>query len=63
MTNSRIISGINKPAGTNTPAMVPKKAIASERANVRKTDGKNSVDVCDVCVYNFFTSIVFFLLL
>jgi hypothetical protein len=32
---------------------VPTKAIASERANVRKTDGKNSVDVC---VYKFFTS-------
>jgi hypothetical protein len=51
ITNSRIASGINKISGTNTPAIVPKKAIARERANVRITDGKNSVDVC---VYNFF---------
>ena len=45
MTNSKIASGKNRLDGTNTPAIVPKKAIASERANVRKTDGKNSVDV------------------
>jgi hypothetical protein len=53
MTNSRIASGINRLSGTNTPAIVPKKAIARDRANVRITEGKNSVDVC---VYNFFTS-------
>ena len=47
MTNSKIINGINNPGGTtNAPAIVPKKAIANERANVLKTEGINSVDVC-----------------
>ncbi len=49
-TNSRIANGKNNAGGTNVPAMVPTKAMASERANVLITEGKNSVDVC---VYNF----------
>jgi hypothetical protein len=32
--------------------------MASERANVLITEGKNSVDVC---VYNFFTPIIFYI--
>lgn len=49
-TNSRIANGKNNAGGTKVPAMVPTKAMASERANVLITEGKNSVDVC---VYNF----------
>ncbi|MDF2788850.1 MAG: hypothetical protein K0S80_1948 [Neobacillus sp.] len=49
-TNSRIANGKNNAGGTKVPAIVPTKAMASERANVLMTDGRNSVDVC---VYNF----------
>ncbi len=42
--------GKNNAGGTNVPAIVPTKAMARESANVRITEGKNSVDVC---VYNF----------
>ena len=49
-TNSRMANGKNNAGGTNVPAIVPTKAMASESANVLITEGKNSVDVC---AYNF----------
>ena len=51
-TISKIESGKNNAVGTFVPAIVPKKAKASESANVRITDGIYSLDaVC--CGYNF----------
>ena len=54
MTNSKIDSGKNNPAGTYTPANVPSKEKASENVKTRKTDGINSLEVCE---YNFVTSL------
>lgn len=51
ITVSKIANGKNNAGGTYTPAKVPSKANASERANVLKTDGIYSFAVC---VYNFF---------
>lgn len=50
MTNSKIDSGKNNPAGTYTPANVPSKEKASENVKTRKTDGNISLEVCE---YNF----------
>jgi hypothetical protein len=57
-TNSSIANGKNNAGGTKVPAIVPTKAMASDKANVLSTEGKNSVDVC---VYNFSSPLVYFI--